>query len=484
MSLQQFQGVHISGEYVATGKSMPSVDPSDGEVWADITVGDAETVDQAVRAARTAYAKTWSVTAPWERATVLRRLADLLVERTEELATVEMRDNGKPMEVVRGEIARGAEWLRFFAGAASTVYGNTIPLGPGLEARTYREPFGVVGAILPWNSPLYLYLWKIAPALSCGNTVVLKPSELASASSSLLADCAMDAGLPPGVLNIVSGDGAVGGALAAHPGIDKLTFTGSVPTGRVVAALAAENFTPATIEAGGKAPLVVLGDSDIASAVRIALRGAFRSAGQSCAQLSRILIEERVYDQFLDRLLDGVHALKIGPASDPAVDMGPVISETSLRRCMRYADIARSQGCRVCSGGGIATVPGHERGYYFEPTVLDGVDRSSELFQEEIFGPIVVAKSFSSDDEAIELANAVDFGLIACVMTKNVDRLQRFTRDLEVGVVCVNSYHPGHWLLPYGGRKASGMGIDNGYEVIGQYTRVKAVMQSTAEATD
>jgi aldehyde dehydrogenase (NAD+) len=343
---------------------------------------------------------------------------------------------------------------------------------------------GVVGAITPWNSPLYLYMWKIAPALACGNTVVLKPSELASVSSALLATYATEAGIPDGVLNIVSGTGEkTGRALAGHRGIDKVSFTGGVPAGRAVASLAAANFTPATIEAGGKAPLIVFGDGDIELGAALAARGAYRSAGQSCAQIARILVAAPIYEQFTEAFLAKVRQLRIGPPLAKDTDIGPLISAQALARCAEYARLAESEGCHVIKPSNFATAQVDGGGYYFEPTVVVEPNPSSRVFTEEIFGPIVTINRFDTDEEALALANGVELGLVAGVVTSSLERSQRFARDLCVGMVCINAFRAGHWLLPYGGRKNSGMGFDNGYEVMNEYTQIKTVELRLPAAT-
>jgi len=474
--MQEFRGVYIEGEFVCTGRKLPCFDPSSGAAWAEVETGGADQVDAAVQSARSAQKQHWGPLAAWQRATVLRKFADILVANRDEIATVESRNNGKAVRDTREEVTRGAEWLRFFAGAASTAYGNTFQLEGGTQANVYREPLGVIGAITPWSSPVYIYMWKLAPALACGNAVVIKPSEIAPITCGLIAKYASEAGLPAGVLNVVTGDATAGAALAAHRGIDKLTFTGGVASGRAVAQLAAGNFTPTTIEAGGKTALIVLDDADLDLALGIAVRGSFRSAGQSCAHISRILVQRSIYAEFIKKFLPAVRELRVGPALDEQTDVGPVISEASAVRCEGLVKSGRSSGGNVLLGGQRAKVSEALGGYYFAPTVLDGVPANSRVMQEEIFGPIAAIMPFDDDDAAIETANNVDFGLVGALVTRSLSRYRRFVRDLDVGVICVNAFRPGHWQLPYGGRKRSGMGIDNGYDVLRDYTQSKTVM--------
>lgn len=475
--IKQIPAVYIDGEFIDSGERLESRDPSSGNVWAEIEVGGKAEIDAAIEAARAAFRERWSLLAPWERSAMLLRLADVVLDHRDEMAEVESTDNGKPIGATRGEIAASTNWLRFFAGAAQSVYGNTIPYGPGNEARTYRLPYGVVGAIMPWNSPVSLYMWKIAPALAAGNTLVLKPSELSSASASLLAKYTAEAGLPPGVLNVVAGEGKTPGlALASHQKLDKLTFTGSVATGKAVASIAAANFTPATIEAGGKAPLLVFADCDLEAAGNLALRGAFRSAGQSCAQISRILIERSVFQAFVETLAARARQIKIGPALATDTEMGPVITDASVARCTKYVDLARGLGLPILCGGSPTTVDGHPNGYYFQPTVIENRDAASPLFQDEIFGPVVMVQSFDDEEEAVALANGVSYGLTAAAFTSDLARGQRLQRDLQFGAVGMNSYAVSHWLLPYGGWKESGMGYDNGLEALQQNTHLKTVV--------
>ena len=475
-ALPRYDGVHIAGAPVADtgGPVIESIDPATGEVWATVTAAGPDEVAAAVAAARRCLDREWSRVDPGERGVRLRRLADLLLDRRESLARLESIDNGKPIRDTVDEIARAARWLRFFAGAADKLYGDTIPMGDGLEGRTYRKPFGVVAAITPWNSPIYQYAWKLGPLLACGNTVVLKPSELAPVTATLLAGLVTEAGFPPGTVGVIAGDGAAGAALVAHPGIDKVTFTGGGGTARAVAAAAGANLTPLTLECGGKAPLLVFADCDLDLAVGIAARVGFRSAGQSCAQVSRILVERPVFDEFVDRLRLRVLALRVGHPLDPTTEVGPLISRASADRVLASVERGRQAGYRlVCGGTRPASAPASGPGFYVTPTVFADPDPASSLWRDEIFGPVVAALPFDTEDEAVALANDVDYGLVAGLCTNDIGRGSRVAHALDVGVVCVNTYRPGHWQLPYGGRKGSGYGLENGLEAMREYSVVQ-----------
>lgn len=478
-SRNALNGVFIDGKFVETGQTMTSIDPSSGKVWTEIVSGGADEVAAAASAARAAF-RAWSRQGPWERSAVLRRLADLVRARAEELATLESMDNGKPITTTREEIARGVQWLEFFSGAAQTVHGQTIRLEDGWDAQIHRLPVGVVGAITPWNSPFYLYLWKLAPALAMGNTVVLKPSDLASASSVRLAELIVEAGFPPGVVNIVAGPGAApGAALTENEDIDFVTFTGSAAVGRIVAAAAARRFKRSTIEAGGKAALIVLDDADMDLALSIALTSGFRSAGQSCAQSGRVLVHASRADEFAERLVQGCSKLLMGPPLDEGTLLGPMITAEAVERVEATIQSADWTYDILC-GGAAVDCPAAPGGFFFPPTVVHQPDPLSPLFQDELFGPVVGITSFDTDDEAMALANSVEWGLASAVIGRDVNRLHRFVTDLEVGSLSINGYRTGHWLLPYGGRKSSGMGVDNGIEAMYTMSQVKTVVSSFA----
>jgi (Z)-2-((N-methylformamido)methylene)-5-hydroxybutyrolactone dehydrogenase len=478
-TVRDFDGVHIGGK-ARTGTAPPieSVDPASGRVWARVGAAGPEQVAEAVDAARECFDTAWSRIEPGERGACLYRLADLLVEHRDTLAALETTDNGKPLRDTTDEITRSARWLRFFAGAADKLYGQTIPMGGGIEVRAYRKPYGVVAAITPWNSPIYQYAWKLGPTLAAGNTVVLKPSELAPVTATVLAGLVGEAGFPPGTVNVVAGDRAVGAALVDAAGVDKVTFTGGTGTGRAVAAAAGRRLVPATLECGGKTPLLVFADADFDVALDIAARVGFRSAGQSCAQVSRVLVARPVYDRFVERLAERARALRVGDPSASDTDIGPVISAAARDRIVASVEAATTAGHRLVAGG---TTQPERDGFFVTPTVFADVEPDAALWRAEIFGPVVAAAPFDGEDEAIALANDADYGLVAAVCTNDAHRAARVAHAMQTGVVCVNTYRPGHWQVPYGGRKNSGFGLENGLEAMHEYSVVQTHVVGTSD---
>ncbi|HEV7649759.1 MAG TPA: aldehyde dehydrogenase family protein [Actinophytocola sp.] len=477
-AVRHFDGVHIGGE-ARPGTAVPieSVDPATGQVWARVSAAGPEQLAEAVAAARHCLDTSWSRVDPGERGACLYRLADLLLDHRDTLAALETTDNGKPLRDTTDEITRSARWLRFFAGAADKLYGQTIPMGRELEVRTYRKPYGVIAAITPWNSPIYQYAWKLGPTLAAGNTVVLKPSELAPVTATVLAGLVGEAGFPPGAVNVVAGDGSVGAALVDAPGIDKVTFTGGTGTGRTVAAAAGRRLIPATLECGGKTPLLVFADADLDLAVDITARVGFRSAGQSCAQVSRVLIARPVYERFLDRLAERARALRVGDPAAAGTDVGPVISAAARDRIVASIEAATRAGHRLVAGGAAQSA---RAGFFVTPTVFADVGPGSALWRTEVFGPVVAAAAFDGEDEAVALANDSDYGLVAAVCTADANRAARVAHAMETGVVCVNTYRPGHWQVPYGGRKNSGFGLENGLEAMHEYSVPQTHVVGTA----
>ncbi|MGH3756716.1 aldehyde dehydrogenase family protein [Actinophytocola sp.] len=476
---REFDGVYIDGEH-RTGTApepVESVDPATGQVWARIDAAGPEQVAEAVAVARRCLDTAWARVEPGERGACLYRLADRLVTHRDMLALLETTDNGKPLRDTREEILRAARWLRFFAGAADKLYGHTIPMGDGLEVRTYRKPYGVIAAITPWNSPIYQYVWKLGPTLAAGNTVVLKPSQLAPVTATVLAGLIDEAGFPPGAVNVVTGDGTVGAALVNSPGVDKVTFTGGTGTARTVAAAAGHRLVPATVESGGKTPLLVFADADLDLAVDIAARVGFRSAGQSCAQVSRVLVARPVYERFLGRFADRAGALRLGDPTAMETDVGPVISAAARDRITASIEAGRRAGHRLIRGG--TPVTGRP-GFFVTPTIFADAGPDSPLWRAEIFGPVVAVLAFDTEEEAVALANDSDYGLVAAVCTTDTHRAGRVSHALETGVVCVNAYRPGHWQVPYGGRKNSGFGLENGLEAMHEYSVPQTHVVGTA----
>lgn len=478
MSERNYEKLYIGGEWVLprSGRAIRSIDPATEAVWAEVAEGDEQDIARAVAAARSAMQGPWKTRiTPSQRGELLFRLASLLSRDAAKIAESESRDNGKPLRDTIGEVQRAVEWLTFFAGAADKITGEQIPIRPNALAYTRREPVGVVGAILPWNSPMLLYSWKLGPALAAGNAVVLKPAEQTPVSAMELAKLIEEAGFPAGVVNVVPGyGGAAGTALAAHKGVNKISFTGSHATARRIMQAAAANLKRLTFECGGKSPHIVFADADVDRALIVATQSAFRSTGQSCSLGSRLLVERAVYPEFLDRIAARARRIRVGMPLDPNTHIGPQSSAEQLAKTQSYIELGKQTGARLVAGGG--RPKGFERGYFIEPTVFADVDNRSRLAQEEIFGPVLSVIPFDSEEEAIALANDVEYGLVAGLWTSDVSRAHRVAAALESGLVTVNTFRTTHPMLPYGGYKLSGLGRENGMEAIHHYTEVKTVV--------
>jgi aldehyde dehydrogenase (NAD+) len=475
---RNYEKLFIGGEWVAPAGngSFDSIDPSTEEVWARLPEGGEADIDAAVGAAREAGRGPWrtSITAS-QRGGLLLKLAGLVRRDAERLAELETRDNGKTIRDTLGEVTRAADWLTYFAGAADKIHGAQIPFRPDALAYTRREPVGVVGAILPWNSPISLYSWKLGPALAAGCTVVLKPAEQTSVTALELAKLIEEAGFPAGVVNIIPGFGATAGAaLAAHPGVDKISFTGEHRTAQKIMQAASTNLKRCTFECGGKAPHIIFADADLEKAAIVATHGVFRSTGQSCSLGSRLFVQRPVYDAFVETMAERARRIRVGMPLDKASHIGPHTSHEQQQKTLSYVEIGKAEGARLVTGGGR---PAHlPRGYFVEPTVFADVDNRSRLAQEEIFGPVLAMIPFDTEKEVLEMANDTQYGLVAGLWTSNIERAHRLANGIEAGLVSVNTYRPVHWMLPYGGFKLSGLGRENGLEAIDHYTETKTVV--------
>lgn len=473
-------GLYIDGEMVApsTGKWFDTTEPFSGTVWARIAKGAAEDADRAVESADAAFrAPEWRALTATQRGALLRRLGDLVRENADFLGAVEQRDNGKLITEVRGQVLNVAEWFYYYAGLADKVGGHVVPINkPGVFNYVKYEPLGVVAAITPWNSPLALTAWKLAPALAAGNTVVVKPSEYTSASLIELAKLATQAGLPPGVFNVVTGPGTeVGSALVAHPKTAKIAFTGGDAGGRAVGLAAAADFKPVTLELGGKSPNIVFEDADLDQAVLGVVSGIFGAAGQTCMAGSRLLVQSSIHDEVVDRLIGIVNSARIGDPSNPETQIGPIATRAQWQRILDYIDIAKSEGARCVAGGHALSGPGYGAGQFIAPTILTGVRNDMRIAQEEVFGPVLAVIPFDTDDDAIAIANDVRFGLAAGVWTRDLARALDCVDRIQAGTVWVNNYRSTSFTTPFGGMKHSGLGREGGVDAIKAYLQEKSV---------
>ena len=467
----------IGGEWVDGSDSFPTVDPATEEVIAEVHEAGEEEVDRAVGAAREAFGE-WREVDPHRRSELLWRLADLVEEHAGELAEIETRDNGKPaFESGKVDLPSVVENFRYYAGWADKLGGETLPVSGPFLNYTLREPRGVVGAIVPWNFPLSLAAWKVAPALACGNAVVLKPAEQTPLTALLLGELALEAGFPPGVLNVVPGHGSVTGqALVEHPDVDKIAFTGSVETGKRVMRTAADTLKKVSLELGGKSPNVVFADADLEAAVRGATTGIFYGKGEVCAAGSRLYVERSVKDDFMEKLKERTAKMRPGDPKSPKTRLGPLVSKEQRERVLSYIEAGKEEGARLVAGGEPASVDG--RGYFVEATVFDDVDIDMKIAREEIFGPVLSVLDFEDVDDAIRQANETIYGLAAGVWTRDVGKAHRFAREVQAGTVWVNTYNRYDSASPFGGYKQSGFGRDLGRHALEQYTQTKSVWVS------
>jgi phenylacetaldehyde dehydrogenase len=466
----------IDGKWVeaASGKTFPSYNPATGEVMAKIAEGDREDINRAVKAARKAFdSGPWPEMTASQRGRLIWKLGDLLESRLEEFAQIESLDNGKPLAIARvADVPLAVDLFRYMAGWATKIEGNTIPFSPKFFAYTRREPVGVVGQIIPWNFPLLMAAWKLGPALATGCTVVLKPAEQTPLSALLLAELIAEAGFPDGVVNVVTGYGeTAGAALAAHPDVDKIAFTGSTEVGKLIVQASAGNLKKVSLELGGKSPNIVFADADMSSSIAGASSAIFFNHGQCCCAGSRLYIEQSMFDQVVSGVADEAKKIKVGPGFDPETDMGPLVSAEQLNRVCSYLESGLSEGAEAIVGG--KKHPGS--GYFVEPTVMVKTNPNMKVVREEIFGPVVCAMPFKDVDKLIAEANQSEYGLAAAVWTRDISKAHRIAEKLRAGTVWINCYNVFDASLPFGGYKQSGWGREMGHEVLEMYTEVKAV---------
>ena len=476
--------LYIGGRRVSTDERLATVNPATGETLAEVPVASPAEVDLAVQAAADAFGG-WRATPPTQRARVLWALADLIEEHSEELATIEVLDNGKPIGEARAvDIALTIEIFRYYAGWTTKIAGSVPPNSiPGMLSMIRREPVGVVAAITPWNFPLLEVAYKLGPALAAGCTVVVKPSELAPLSTLRLMDLAEEAGLAPGVVNAIIGGPDVGAALVRHPGVRKVAFTGQTATGIEIARQAAGDLKRVTLELGGKSPNIVFADADLDAAVAGAFGGIFFNQGEACVAGSRLFVEEAAEQEVVERLVARAAEVRLGHGLDPATEMGPLISANHRRRVLAHVAAACDDGAQIAVGGGEASPEGLEHGFFVEPTVVRGVSNAMRVAQEEIFGPVLSVISWRSDSDLAELANAVPYGLAAGIWTSDTSRALRLAEELDAGRVWINTYGMFDVAVPFGGRKHSGFGRELGEEALEPYLTSKSVwvdLQSAA----
>ncbi|HYM80290.1 MAG TPA: aldehyde dehydrogenase family protein [Candidatus Limnocylindria bacterium] len=468
----------INGEAVdaASGEVFHTINPATEEPVCAVAKAGPEDVDRAVNAARAAFESgPWPRMRPAERQRILWRLGDLVNEHADELARLETLDNGKPIfESRQIDIPMVAGCFHYFSGWATKLAGETIPVNPAYFTYTLREPLGVVGAIIPWNFPMIMVGWKCAPALAAGNCVVLKPAAETPLTAVRIGELGLEAGLPPGVLNIVPGPGTItGAALVRHPGVDKITFTGSTEVGKSIMRECADTVKKVTLELGGKSPNIVFEDADLDAALRGATAGIFYGKGEVCAAGSRLLVERTVYEAFVAKLAERSKKMQPGDPMDPKTRLGALINEAQMKKVLSYVETGTREGARVVAGGQRQPVNG--KGYFVQATVLDGVHNQMRVAQEEIFGPVLAVIPFAGVDDAVAQANDIPYGLAAGVWTRDVKKAHVVARRLQAGTVWVNMYNYYDPGMPFGGFKSSGFGRDLGAESVREYSQVKSV---------
>jgi len=469
----------IGGEWVdpLDGELVPSIDPATGEFWALTAFGGVRDIDRAVAAAQEAMRGPWGRMPVAERAALIRKLGALIEENAPRMAELESRDNGRPLRETRANIAGEAQWYYYFSGLADKLDGRMMNINPDLIAYTQRVPIGVVGAIVPWNAPTLVTTMKLAPALAAGCAMVIKVAEHTTVTTYELAKLVEKAGFPAGVVNVVPGYGQVAGAhLAAHPGVDKLSFTGEHRTAQEIMRAGAVNLKRVSFECGGKSPHIVFDDADVDEAINAVSHAGFMACGQSCTLGSRILVQRKLYDRVVAEVGARARRLRVGNPLDPDTHIGPQTHKDQLEKTLGYLDVGKSEGARLVAGGARLTGKGFDGGYFVQPTVFADVDPGMRIAQEEIFGPVVSMIPFDTEEEAVSIANGVQYGLTAGIWTRDLSRAHRVSAQIMAGTVWVNTYRILNPGVPYGGFKISGIGRENGPEAIDEYTQPRAIM--------
>ncbi|WP_336962619.1 aldehyde dehydrogenase family protein [Sphingobium aquiterrae] len=474
----------IDGKHVdaLSGERFQSFSASTGELVAELALAGAEDVDRAVKAARAAFDGPWSRFKPAERQAVLLRLAELVDREFDDLALLDTMEMGRPITASRGLRGMLQRSLHHFAGAATAIHGHTLANSFPVELLSYtlREPVGVVGAIIPWNGPLFSAAWKVAPVLATGCTVVLKPAEDAGLSPLRFGELCLEAGVPPGVVNVVTGMGATGAALSSHPDVDKIAFTGSCETGQRIIEMSAGSVKKVTMELGGKSPNIVFADADLDAVIPAAAMGVFNNSGQVCAAGTRLFVERPVYEEVVQRIAAFAEGLKIGPSIDPATQIGPLVSARQYARVASYLELGPQEGARLVTGGHRVTGGALDKGYYVAPTVFADVTDDMRIAREEIFGPVSCILPFDGFDEVITRANATRFGLAGGVWTRDINKAMAAVKRIRAGSVWVNHYFAMDPAVPFGGYKMSGFGREGGFEHIDAYLQTKGVWIRTS----
>jgi len=471
------QKSYINGEYVSNqdGATFETRHPGNDKPICDIEVAGQSEIDRAVDAARDAF-ESWSETPAAERGAILRRAAGLLRERNQELAELETLDTGKPISETNAvDIISGAEVIEYYAGVAQSIHGQHVDLSPEAFAMVRREPLGVCAGIGAWNYPIQIAMWKSGPALACGNTMVFKPAEQTPLTALKLAEIYSEAGLPPGVFNVVEGARDTGAALVSHPDVAKVTLTGSVETGKVVMAQAARDLKKVTLELGGKSPIIIFDDADIENAINAALVANFYSTGQVCSNGTRVFVQEALYGEFVERLDERTRAIRVGDPFDPETQIGPLVSREHYEKVCAYMVLAKKSGARHVCGGDVIEDGELGKGLYVTPAIFADCSDDMDFVKEEVFGPLMSVLSFKTEEEALQRANATRFGLAGAVFTRDFARAHRVANKIQSGIVWINDYNITPPEVPFGGYKQSGLGRENGLQAIEHYTQVKTV---------